>query len=98
MEELNWLSISVAAVSAFILGGLWYSPVMFSRPAACGSESLFTVNSPSSVDPSVEPSVGFAEAKVHQKISVDRREPAFDVVGVHQATVSSGPVSRRGST
>jgi len=28
-QNLNWLSILVAAVSAFILGGLWYSPLMF---------------------------------------------------------------------
>jgi len=28
-HELNWLSIVVAALSAFGLGGLWYSPVLF---------------------------------------------------------------------
>jgi len=28
-QNLNWLSIIVAAVSAFILGSLWYSPLMF---------------------------------------------------------------------
>ena len=28
-QNLNWLAIVVAAVSAFVLGGLWYSPVMF---------------------------------------------------------------------
>jgi uncharacterized protein YneF (UPF0154 family) len=28
-HSLNWLAIIVAAVSAFILGGLWYSPLMF---------------------------------------------------------------------
>jgi hypothetical protein len=27
--NLNWLSIIVAAVSAFALGALWYSPVLF---------------------------------------------------------------------
>jgi Protein of unknown function (DUF1761) len=27
--NLNWLSIVVAAVSAFALGALWYSPVLF---------------------------------------------------------------------
>jgi hypothetical protein len=26
---LNWLAIIVAALSAFALGGLWYSPVLF---------------------------------------------------------------------
>jgi hypothetical protein len=30
-QNLNWLAIIVAAVSAFILGGLWYSPLMFAR-------------------------------------------------------------------
>jgi hypothetical protein len=28
-HNLNWLAIIVAAVSAFILGGLWYSPLLF---------------------------------------------------------------------
>lgn len=28
-QNLNWLAITVAAVSAFILGSLWYSPLMF---------------------------------------------------------------------
>jgi uncharacterized membrane protein len=28
-HNLNWLAIIVAAVSAFMLGGLWYSPLMF---------------------------------------------------------------------
>jgi hypothetical protein len=30
-QNLNWLAIIVAAVSAFILGGLWYSPLMFAK-------------------------------------------------------------------
>ena len=28
-QNLNWLAIIVAAISAFVLGGLWYSPLMF---------------------------------------------------------------------
>jgi hypothetical protein len=28
-QNLNWLAIIVAAVSAFVLGSLWYSPLMF---------------------------------------------------------------------
>lgn len=28
-QNLSWLAIIVAAVSTFILGGLWYSPLMF---------------------------------------------------------------------
>jgi hypothetical protein len=28
-QNLNWAAIIIAAVSAFVLGGLWYSPLMF---------------------------------------------------------------------
>lgn len=28
---INYLAVLVAAVSAFVLGGLWYSPVLFQR-------------------------------------------------------------------
>jgi hypothetical protein len=28
-QNLNWLALIVASVSTFVLGGLWYSPVMF---------------------------------------------------------------------
>ena len=31
MPHLNWLAVVVAAVSAFVLGGLWYSPFLFGR-------------------------------------------------------------------
>ncbi|MHC1702974.1 MAG: DUF1761 domain-containing protein [Tenuifilaceae bacterium] len=27
--EINWLSVIVAALAAFAIGGLWYSPVLF---------------------------------------------------------------------
>lgn len=30
-QNLNWASIVVAAVSAFALGALWYSPLLFSK-------------------------------------------------------------------
>ena len=29
--SVNWLAAIVAALSAFILGGLWYSPVLFAK-------------------------------------------------------------------
>ena len=29
MQGLNWLAIVVAALSSFLVGGLWYSPLMF---------------------------------------------------------------------
>ena len=28
-QNLNWLAIIVSAISAFALGGLWYSPILF---------------------------------------------------------------------
>ena len=31
MQHVNWIAVFTAAVSAFVLGGLWYSPVMFGR-------------------------------------------------------------------
>jgi hypothetical protein len=30
-QNLNWLAIIVAAVSAFALGAVWYSPLLFAR-------------------------------------------------------------------
>lgn len=29
MEQINYLAVVVAAASAFLLGGLWYSPALF---------------------------------------------------------------------
>jgi hypothetical protein len=31
MPEVNWLAVLAAALSAFLLGGLWYSPAMFMK-------------------------------------------------------------------
>ena len=31
MQLHNWLAIIVAAVVAFLIGGLWYSPLLFAR-------------------------------------------------------------------
>ena len=31
MPHLNWLAVLSAAVSTFVLGGLWYSPALFGR-------------------------------------------------------------------
>lgn len=31
MQSHNWLAIIVAAVGAFLIGGLWYSPLLFAR-------------------------------------------------------------------
>jgi hypothetical protein len=31
MPHLNWLAVLAAAVSTFVIGGLWYSPFVFGR-------------------------------------------------------------------
>jgi hypothetical protein len=31
MPHINWLAVLVAAVSSFVLGGLWYSKALFGR-------------------------------------------------------------------
>jgi hypothetical protein len=30
--DINYLAVAVAALSAFVLGGVWYSPALFQRP------------------------------------------------------------------
>ncbi len=30
-EHVNWLAVVAAALSTFVLGGLWYSPALFGR-------------------------------------------------------------------
>ena len=32
LSELNWLAVLVGAVIYFVLGALWYSPMLFARP------------------------------------------------------------------
>lgn len=31
LQHINWIAVFAAAASAFVLGGLWYSPMMFGR-------------------------------------------------------------------
>jgi len=31
MPHLNWLAVLAAGISTFVIGGLWYSPVVFGR-------------------------------------------------------------------
>ena len=31
MDQLNLFAVVVAAVSSFVIGGLWYSPLLFQR-------------------------------------------------------------------
>ena len=40
MSAVNWLAVLVAGISAFILGGLWYSPPLFGK--AWMKENNFT--------------------------------------------------------
>ena len=29
IQDLNWLAVIVAALSTFLIGGLWYSPMWY---------------------------------------------------------------------
>ena len=31
MQYINYLAVLVAAVSTFVIGGLWYSPLLFQK-------------------------------------------------------------------
>ena len=31
MNSINWLAVLVAAISAFVVGGVWYSPALFGK-------------------------------------------------------------------
>ena len=41
-NSVNWLAIFVAGISAFVLGGVWYSPLLFGK--AWMSENRMTVD------------------------------------------------------
>ena len=41
MSTINWLAVLVAGISAFVLGGVWYSPALFGR--AWMNENKMTV-------------------------------------------------------
>ncbi len=32
MPQINWLAVIAAALSMFVIGGLWYSPMLFAKP------------------------------------------------------------------
>jgi hypothetical protein len=42
MSSINWLAVLVAGISAFVLGGVWYSPALFGK--AWMTENNFTVD------------------------------------------------------
>jgi hypothetical protein len=41
MSSINWVAVLVAGISAFVLGGVWYSPALFGN--AWMSENRMTV-------------------------------------------------------
>lgn len=43
ISNLNWLAVIVAAVSTFVIGGIWYSPLLFQK--AWMSSNNFTEES-----------------------------------------------------
>ena len=43
MEHLNWLAVFAAALSTFLIGGIWYSPALFGK--AWMKENGFTEES-----------------------------------------------------
>lgn len=40
-DVVNWLAVIVAALVAFLVGGLWYSPKVFGRAGIVSAESEF---------------------------------------------------------
>ncbi|MFV8752727.1 DUF1761 domain-containing protein [Nannocystaceae bacterium ST9] len=32
LSAINWLAVLVAALSSFLIGGVWYSPILFAKP------------------------------------------------------------------
>jgi hypothetical protein len=50
MPAINWLAVIAAALSTFVIGGLWYSPILFAKPwqraAGVSDEALKAANMP----------------------------------------------------
>lgn len=44
MPDINWIAVIVAAIATFVVGGLWYSPLLFAkswqREAGVSDEAL----------------------------------------------------------
>lgn len=57
MDGVSWLGIGAAALSAFVLGGLWYSPVMFGEKWA--SLASLNVEAQNSANPAVTYGLSF---------------------------------------
>ena len=46
MENLNWLAVGVGTIGAFILGMLWFSPILFGKGWSTGSHNIKPPESP----------------------------------------------------
>ena len=50
MPAVNWLAVIAATIAAFMLGGLWYSPLLFAkawqRAAGLSDEAIANANLP----------------------------------------------------
>ena len=48
MPEVNWIAVALCAVSSLVLGGIWYSPMLFAKPwqqaAGLGDDQLKSGN------------------------------------------------------
>ena len=38
MVPIDWLAVGISTVAAFVLGGLWYSPLLFAKPWMAGAK------------------------------------------------------------
>jgi hypothetical protein len=45
-SAINWLAVVAAALATFLVGGLWYSPVLFERPWRAAVGPMETGNQP----------------------------------------------------
>lgn len=50
MPEVNWIGVLIAGVGSLVIGGLWYSPLLFAKPwqveAGLDDERLKSANLP----------------------------------------------------
>lgn len=37
LDQINWMAVVAAALSMFVLGGLWYSPLLFGNAWMCAN-------------------------------------------------------------
>lgn len=35
---IDWIAVAVSTVAAFVLGGIWYSPLLFAKPWMAGAK------------------------------------------------------------